>query len=57
MAVSAFHMAFAQDSAPSERREIKKATLARSVGNFCGCISMNNDSCRRKPPQPAGSPA
>ncbi len=33
-AVLAFHMALAQDNARPERREIKNATLERSVGNF-----------------------
>ncbi len=57
MAVLAVHMALAHVNARPERREIKKATLERSVGNFCGCISTNSASCRRKPPHSAKSPA
>ncbi len=50
-------MAFAYDYARPERREIKKATSERSVGNLCGCISMYKASWRRKPPHSAASPA
>ncbi len=49
-------MALAQDNARPERREIKNATLERSVGNFCGCISIYKASCNRKPPHSAESP-
>ncbi len=47
MAVLTLHMAFAHNSALPERREIKKATLERSVGNFCSCISRYSDTWRR----------
>ncbi len=50
-------MALAHVNAQPERREIKKATLERSVGNFYGCISMYKSSCRRKPPHSGESPA
>ncbi len=53
----ALHMALAQDNARPERREIKNATLERSVGNFCGCISIYKASCKRKLPHSAESPA
>ncbi len=57
MALFAFQTALAQISALPLRREIKKATLERSVVNLCDCISMNSAPCRRKPPHSAASPA
>ncbi len=57
MAVLAFSMTLAHVNARPERREIKKATLEHSVENLCGCISVYNASCRRKPPHSAESAA
>ncbi len=56
MELCAFQMAWAHSKALPVRREIKNATLVHSVGNSCGCISINRATCSRKPLQSTASP-